>query len=492
MTERAQGAPQEKKVRILIMGAGLSGICTGIQLRRKQLADFVILEKGVSAGGTWRENTYPGIACDVPSPVYSLSFEQNPDWTHNYPSGGELWAYCERCIDKYNLLPHIRWETEVASADFEDGHWVVKVVGGDVYHADVLVSGLGGLHYPNHADIAGIEQFQGPRFHTARWDHEIDLRGKKVAIIGTGASGTQVLPAIAEEVDQVTMFQRSAAWVLPRMAREISRRRRRVFQRFPILMRLYRRYLWLLMDVVGVLSLREGGFMNKRTTRVALDHLEASVVDETVRRKLTPEYTMGCKRRIVSDDYLSTFNRSNVHLVTDAITSIDERGIYDATGTHHKMDIIIEATGFRPFDIASYVDITGRNGQPLKALWEKGIYSFRTLMVPGFPNFFMLLGPNSGTGHTSALIMIESQVQYMLKCLDMMEKDQIKLIDPKPAFTQAYNGRLQRDMQRMVFNGGCNAWYTDAEDRNFTLWPYSATRFLWELRRPRKEELLLS
>lgn len=492
MAEQVKRTGKTSKVRVLVMGAGLSGICMGIQLRRQQLADFVILEKGASAGGTWRENTYPGIACDVPSVVYSLSFEQNPDWTHNYPYGGELWAYCEKCIVKYNLLPHIRWESEVITADFVDDHWVVKVSGGDVYHAEVLVSGLGGLHYPKHPNIEGIEQFQGSRFHTAQWDHNISLRGKKVAIIGTGASGAQVLPAIAEEVDQVSVFQRSAAWVLPRMSREISMRRRRLFRRFPIVMRMYRRYLWLLMDVIGVLSLRTGSFMSRRTTQLALKHLKASVVDEQVRNKLTPDYIIGCKRRIVSDDYLPTFNRSNVHLVTDAITSIDAEGINDSKGTHHKFDVIIEATGFQPFDIAGYVGVTGRDGKKLKDLWKDHIYSFRTLMVPSFPNFFMLLGPNSGTGHTSALIMIESQVEYVMKCLHLMEKEQISLIDPLSEFTQSYNDRLQRDMLNMVFHGGCGAWYTDEQDHNFTLWPYSATRFQWELRKVRKSELVLS
>lgn len=492
MSEQLQSAGRTGKVRVLVMGAGLSGICMGIQLRRQQIADFVILEKGASAGGTWRENTYPGIACDVPSAVYSLSFEQNPNWTHSYPSGGELWAYCEQCIDKYNLLPHIRWETEVVSAQFVNDHWVVKVSSGDVYHADVLVSGLGGLHHPKHPNIEGIEKFQGSRFHTAQWDHNVDLRGKKVAIIGTGASGAQVLPEIAEEVDRVSVFQRSAAWVLPRMSKETTERRRGLFRKFPILMRMYRWYVWLLLDVIGVFSLRSGSFMNKRLRKVALNHLEASVVDEQVRSKLTPDYTIGCKRRIVSDDYLPAFNRSNVQLVTSAITSIDVDGVNDATGAHHQVDVIIEATGFKPFDIANYVDIVGRNGKKLKELWKEYIYSFRTVMVPDFPNFFMLLGPNSATGHTSALIMIESQVQYVLKCMDMMEKEGIKLVDPHVEFTQTYNGRLQQDMTDMVFHGGCGAWYTDDKDYNFTLWPHSAMRFLWELRRVHKDELRTS
>lgn len=479
------------RVKVAVLGAGLSGICMGIQLRQAHIADFVILEKADSAGGTWRENVYPGIACDVPSHVYSLSSRLNPNWSHNYPSGQELWDYCESCIDEFKLRSHIRWNTEAIDATFDGEQWVIQTKNGTTFHAAVVVSGLGGLHVPQHSDIRGLEDFQGPKFHTARWDKNCSLEGKKVAIIGTGASAAQVLPAIAEVVDEVSVFQRSAAWVLPRLAQEIDEDRRKLFRSRPWVMRLYRWYLWVLMDVLGTASLRNGSFMNRRITQIAKKHLEASVVDSDLRQKLTPGYTIGCKRRVVSDDYLSTFNRRNVHLVTNPIDSVEMEGIRDSEGHLHKADVIIEATGFKPFDIAGYVSVTA-NGRRLKDVWADKITSFRTVMVPDFPNFFMLLGPNSGTGHTSALIMIESQAKYVIKCLALMEQETIQLLDPSPDFTEAYNQRLQKDIKKMVFHGGCNAWYTDKNDHNYTLWPYSATRFIWELRKPNKSEFRLA
>jgi len=291
---------------------------------------------------------------------------------------------------------------------------------------------------------------------------------------------------IADDVAEVTVFQRSAAWVFPRLSAGISKRRRAIFRRHPWIMRLHRWFLFTLLDVVGVLSLRRGTWFAKRLRKAGLDHLEKSVEDPELRRELTPDYEPGCKRRCISDDYLTSFNKDNVHLVTEGIDHVVAEGILDASGTLHEVDTIIEATGFRPFDISDYVDIRGRDGRRLKDVWADRVESFRTMMVPGFPNFFVLLGPNSATGHTSALIMIESQVQYLVRCLQLMDKEGLTSLDPDPQVVARYNRRLQRDLAKMVFSGGCNAWYTDDNDYNYTLWPYSAARFIaeqWVLRR---------
>ncbi len=476
--------------RVIVLGAGMSGICSGIRLRQKGIDDFVILEKAASVGGTWRENTYPGIACDVPSHVYSFSFALNPDWSHAYSGGAEIRDYCERCAREYGLGPHLRFGEEVESVTFERGRWHVRTASGGRYEADVVVSGLGGLHLPNRAQIDGLDAFEGERFHTAEWNHAHDLKGRRVAMIGTGASAAQVLPEIAPDVEHVTVFQRSAAWVFPRMAREIPEARREVFRRSPWRMKLHRWFTWLLMDALGVTSLRRGSWFNERMKRIGLKHLETSVHDPETRAKLTPDYTAGCKRRCISDDYLETFNRENVALITDGIASVEASGVRDANGTLHEVDTIIEATGFRPFDITDYVEIVGREGRKLRDVWADRVETFRTMMIPGFPNFFLLLGPNSATGHTSALIMIESQVDYMIQCLEWMERDGIAQLDPDPDVVKTYNERLQRDMAPMVFSGGCNSWYTDDDDVNFTLWPYSAMRFLWEQARPRPAEFV--
>jgi cation diffusion facilitator CzcD-associated flavoprotein CzcO len=482
----ANRAPEH--VRVAVLGAGLSGICMGIQLKQHGIENFVILEKANAVGGTWRENTYPGIACDVPSHVYSYSFELNPEWSHSYGSGQEIWDYCNHCVDKYGLSDQLRFGAEVTSARFDGDQWQIETDQHQAYSADVVVSGLGGLHLPKHTDFPGASSFSGRMFHTAQWDHSHNLAGRRVAIIGTGASAAQVLPAIAPEVAEVTVFQRSAAWVLPRMAREIPPERRALFRRHPLLMRLFRWSVWLLLDTVGVLSLRRGGPLSARLRKICLGHLRRSVHDPELRAKLTPDYEPGCKRRCVSDDYLETFNRNNVRLCTDAISAIEADGIRDATGKLHQVDTIIEATGFKPFDIAEYIDIRGRDGYRLLDAWQDRVSAYRSVMVPRFPNLFLLLGPNSGTGHTSALIMIESQVQFVLRCLQFLETREVQQLDPDPAATERYNARLQRDMRKMVFSGGCGGWYTDDADRNFTLWPYSASRFVAELKQFRARD----
>lgn len=475
--------------RVAVLGAGMSGLCMAIELRQHGIGDFVVLEKAAAVGGTWRENTYPGVACDVPSHVYSFSFELNPDWSQAFSGGEEIRAYCERCVERYGLAPHLRFHAEVTSLVFDDHCWQIKLADGSSLSADHVVSGLGGLHRPNHPAIEGREAFAGPVFHTAEWDHDQDLRGKRVAIIGTGASAVQVLPSIAADVEEVTVFQRSPAWVFPRMANDISAARRARYRRFPALMRLHRYFLWLLMDAFGTLSLRRGSRLHARLERRARDFLEREVRDPKVRRKLTPDYAAGCKRRCISDDYLASFNRSNVHLVSEPVTQIEAGGIRDAEGKLHEVDVIIEATGFKPFDIHEYVEIRGRDGIRLQEQWRERVESYRTVMTPGFPNFFMLLGPNSATGHTSALIMIESQARFVTRCLRLLAEREARHVEPTPEATGRFNQRIRRDMRRMVFSGGCNAWYTDDQDHNYTLWPYSALRFCAEFLRLKPKEL---
>ena len=495
-TNAARNAPKplsrNHRVRVAILGAGMSGLCMAIQLRKRGVTDFVILEKAESVGGTWRENTYPNVACDVPSHVYSFSFELNPEWSHSYSGGQEIWDYCNRCVEKYGLDEHIHYNQEVKEAVFDGGRWQVALADGTQVTADLVVSGLGGLHLPNHADIPGIDEFKGTRFHTANWNHDHALTGRKVAMIGTGASAGQALPGIAPAVDSVTVFQRSAAWVFPRLAQGISPQRRDLFKRHRWLMRLYRWYIWASMDLMGVLSLTRGGPLAKRLKQTGLDHLANSVNDPTTRAALTPDYEPGCKRRVISDDYLTTFNRDNTHLVTCGIERIEANGVRDKDGVLHEVDTLIEATGFRPFDITDYVNIVGRDGKSLQDAWSNKVSALRTMMVPGFPNFFMMLGPNSATGHTSALIMIESTVDYVIKCMEFMNSHKVSHLDPDPVEVSRYNARLQKDLRKMIFSGGCGAWYTDDRDFNFTLWPYSAARFIWEQARVEPKEFAIA
>ena len=462
----------------------------GAQLKKKGIEDFVILEKAAAVGGTWRENIYPGVACDVPSHLYSFSFELNPNWSHSYGAGQEIWDYCEQCTTSYGLRDHLSLNTEIQEAKFNGKKWEITTKNNIQWLADIVVSGLGGLHHPKHLDIKGLDSFNGDIFHTAEWNNKLSMNGKRVAIVGTGASAAQVLPNIADKVAEVTVFQRSPAWVLPRMARGIPAKRRQLFKKYPFFMRLYRLGLWILLDCLGVLSLKNNGLLQGRLKKLCEKHIQRSVRDPELRKKLTPSYTPGCKRRCVSDDYLRTYNRQNVHLCTNHIELIEPDGIRDKTGQLHKVDIIIEATGFQAFDVATYLNIQGRNQRRLQDEWKNRITAYRSVMVPGYPNLFFLLGPNSGTGHTSALIMIESQVQFVIKSLNTMRRKGIKYLEPSAEKTDKFNARIQKDMKKMVFHSGCNAWYTNEKDENFTLWPYSAARFVTEMKTFKSKDLV--
>jgi|CXWL01.1.fsa_nt_gi cation diffusion facilitator CzcD-associated flavoprotein CzcO len=478
--------------QVVVIGAGLSGICIGIELRKHGIEDFVVLEKAISVGGTWRDNTYPGVACDVPSHLYSYSFEPNPDWSHWYSSGQEIWDYCKHSAAKYGIDAKLKLGVEVVDAVNHDDQWTVTTRDGQTIRCQFMVSALGGLHVPQHPQIEGLESFKGARFHTAQWDHSQNLYGKRVAIIGTGATTAQVLPAIAPIVRDVTVFQRSAAWVFPRYQNEmIPVSRRAQFRRSRIRMRLHRMKLWLKMDS-GVLTLRRGSMFGALAKKIALKHLEDSVTDPALRARLTPNYELGCKRRVISDDYLTSFNRPNVHLVTDQIARIEPAGIRDAAGRLHEFDVIVEGTGFKAFDLVDCLNVVGRNGLSLRQAWADHIETHRSMMVPGFPNFFLMFGPNSANGHTSALIWIESQAKYIAQAIGLVGEHKAAAIEPKADVSKQGNDKMQQDMKKMVFSGGCGSYYTDTNDRNIALWPHSAFRWLIEHRKVRESEYVLT
>lgn len=476
--------------RVAILGAGISGLAMGIRLRESGVESFVILEKAERVGGTWRENTYPGVACDVPSHLYSYSFAPNPDWSRVFSPGGEIWRYCEDTAAERGLAEHLRFGAEVRSLRYENKRWCIDLGSGEQIVAEVVVSALGGLHIPNVPDFPGLDSFRGAFFHSARWEHDREFRDKQVAVIGSGASAVQIVPELAKRAAQVTVFQRTPGWVVPRLDAAYSDGAKRRFRRFPSLQRLHRWFFYWLLEVRGRF-VRKNTFMGRVLRKQALGFLRRQIADPELREALTPDYAIGCKRILVSDDYFSTLSQKHVALTTCPIRRFTATGIECEDGTHHELDVAVAATGFRPFDIAGYVDVVGRDGLRLADLWRDRVEAHRTTMVPGFPNFFLLLGPNSGLGHNSVILMIEAQVEYILGCLSLMDEHGKQRIEALPEACERFNNELRRGMQRTVFAGGCNAWYTDSQDHNFTLWPYSTLRYFWDLRRPKRAEFRL-
>ncbi|WP_113703439.1 flavin-containing monooxygenase [Nonomuraea lactucae] len=457
---------------IVVIGSGFAGVCMAIKLKSAGYHDFVILEKAADLGGTWRDNTYPGCACDVPSPLYSYSFELNPAWSRLFSPQDEIWAYLRRCVDKYGIAPHIRYGRRVVSLEYDDGarRWEVTTEGGEVLRPHAVVSGVGALHIPKFPDIPGREAFAGPAFHSAEWDHSADLAGRRVAVIGTGASAVQFVPRIAPLAGRLTVFQRTPPWIHPKPDLVLPDRMRRAL-RLPGAARTLRHGIYWLLET-RALGFTVDPRLMKAHERLALRHLEAQVPDPELRRRLTPGYTIGCKRVLISSDYYPALNRDNVALVTDPIREIRQRSVVDATGTEHPADVIVYGTGFKVTDSLHDRRIIGRNGLKLQDAWERGIEAYYGITTSGFPNLFFLLGPNTGLGHNSVVFMIESQVRYVVDCLRLLSRTRATAIDVRPERQRAFNRRLQERLDPLVWtSGGCASWYLDEHGVNRTIWP---------------------
>jgi cation diffusion facilitator CzcD-associated flavoprotein CzcO len=468
---------QHRETAVLIVGTGFSGLGMAIELKRTGRHDFVVLEKASDLGGTWRDNQYPGCACDVQSHMYSYSFELNPTWSRAFAEQPEIWDYLQRVADKYGIRPHITFNSEFTGARWDEDAkaWHISVANGDTYTAKALVMGMGALHLPNIPALPGIESFEGKVFHSAQWDHDYDLAGKKVAVVGTGASAIQFVPKIADQVAQLDVFQRTPPWIMPKADQEITSRQHKVFRRVPFAQRLQRALVYWMREVTAL-----GFARNPRILQFAQlfasRHMKRSIKDPVLRAKLTPDYTLGCKRVLISNDYYPALNRSNVDVVTDGVASVRAHSIVDGAGVSHPVDAIIYGTGFHVIDAFGYLDITGKDGRDLAKEWaDNGVESHLGITVSGFPNFFFLLGPNTGLGHNSVVFMAESQIRYVSQCLRLL--DRADEIEVRADVQQRFNAEIQRKLARGVWTeGGCKSWYLDAKGVNRTIWP----GFTWE------------
>ena len=465
-------------VRVGILGAGFGGLGTAIRLSQRGERDFLIFERAADVGGTWWANTYPGCQCDIPSHLYSFSFAPNPNWTRTYPKQPELRDYLRATAEKFGVYDRIRFTTEVTGANWDEeaSVWRISTSQGD-YTADVMVAAPGPLSEPSIPDLPGIESFAGTIFHTARWNHDHDLRGKRVAVVGTGASAIQAVPEIAEQVEHLDVLQRTPPWVVPHRDRPITRVERALYRAVPPLQRLVRAGVYFSRELL-VPGLVYRPQILKAVEKLARKHLADQVPDPELRAKVTPDYTIGCKRILPSNKWYPALGRDNVEFVTDAITEIRPNGYVTANGTLHEVDTIIFATGFFVTDIPLADIVTGKEGKRLSEVWHRSPQAYRGTAMAGFPNLFLLVGPNVGLGHNSIVFMIEAQITYVLGALEQMRARGADRVEVRPDAVIAYNDRLQSKMGKTVWNtGGCASWYIDAEGKNTTIWPDFTFRF---------------
>jgi cation diffusion facilitator CzcD-associated flavoprotein CzcO len=474
----------EEHLRVAILGAGFAGLGAAIRLQQEGIDDFAVFEKGREVGGTWWWNTYPGCQCDIPSHLYSFSFALNPEWTRTYPKQPELERYLRRVSEDFGVRPKIRFDCEIQSAEWDEdaGHWRLQT-GRGVVTADVFVAAPGPLSEPSLPDVPGLDDFQGETFHTARWDKAADLRGKRVAVVGTGASAIQVVPEIQPLVDKLTVFQRTAPWVVPHRDRPITRAERAIYRRVPALQRAVRAGVYWMREML-VPGLVYRPQIMKGIERVARRHIASQVPDRALREKVTPDYTIGCKRILPSNKWYPALGEDNVELVTGGISELRPSGIVDAEGTLHEVDVVIFATGFYVTDIPMAHMCRGRGGQLLSEAWEGSPQAYMGTAVAGFPNLFMLVGPNTGLGHNSIVFMIEAQITYLLSALRELERSKASQIEVRREAQESYNAAIQRRMPQTIWStGGCSSWYIDAKGKNTTIWPDFTWRFWQETRR---------
>ncbi len=458
-------------MRVAIVGSGFAGIGTGIRLKQDGIDDFVILERADDLGGTWRDNSYPGCACDVPSHLYSFSFAPNPRWTSTFSSQPEIWAYLQRCADRYGTRPHIRFGEEVLEAawDEEARRWRVATLSGELT-ADVLVSGAGALSEPALPKLRGLDTFAGTAFHSARWNHDHDLTGRDVAVVGTGASAIQFVPQIQPHVRRLLVFQRTPPWIVPRRDRPLTRLEHTLYRAVPPAQVAMRGAIF------GARELFVLRFMHPRegaaNERLARRHLEKQVADPKLRAKLTPSYRMGCKRVLISSDFYPALTQPNVTLVTDPISEIRPHGIATDDGVEHEVDTIVFGTGFHVTDSPIAARVRGRDGRTLAETWNGSPRAHLGTTVTGFPNLFILLGPNTGLGHNSVVYMIEAQIEHLRGALRTLERERAAVVEPRAEAQEAFVADVDRRMAGTVWTtGGCKSWYLDSTGRNSTIWP---------------------
>ncbi|MFD0487585.1 cyclohexanone monooxygenase [Saccharopolyspora erythraea NRRL 2338] len=479
------------RTEVLIIGAGMSGLGQAIELARSGV-DFLVLEKAHDVGGTWRDNTYPGASCDVESVLYSYSRERKPDWSAAFAGQAEILGYLRTVARRRGLLPRIRFGVEVTEARWESstGEWIVSTASGTTYIGRFLILGVGGLHAPQVPDLPGADSFSGDVWHSSCWNHDADLTGKRVALVGVGASGVQLVPHLAERASELTVFQRTAAWVLPKADTPVPAWRQRLFRWLPWTQALHRLRIYLRREKRGI------GFHSRPDAmrvaeQVVLRQIEDQIDDAALRDVVTPKYRMGCKRVLFSNEYYRTLNAPHVHVVAGQPVALRSDAVVDDAGNEHKTDAVIYATGFDVTGSYDRIHIEGVDGRVLKDEWLSAPRSYNGVAVPGFPNMFVLLGPNGVVPYTAVVVNIEAQARYVVRAIRATRSARARALAVRPEAERRFQDELRGRSGRTVWlAGGCRSWYQNGSPSGTVLWPGSTLEYRWRLRRLRRRDFV--
>jgi len=483
-----------EKYTSIIVGTGFSGIAMGIKLKEKGIHDFIILEKARDVGGTWRENTYPGAECDIPSALYSFSFEQYPDWEYKWSMQPQILEYIKHVVNKYGLLEHIRFQKELVSARWseQESHWQVATKDGGTYQSKTLVIAIGQLHHPSVPDFVGKEKFKKPSFHSAQWDHSVDLNGKTVGVIGNAASAVQFIPEIAKSAEKLVVFQRSANWILPKQDRLYKAWEKKLLRKFPSIMSLYRFRLWLMGGALFYVMKQGNNSLRKLLEKRSIRYIKRHIKDPKLQQQLIPKFPLGAKRVLFSDTYYPALSREHVNVIVGEIKSIKKQGVQTKDERIFELDVLIYATGFKSNPFLLGLDIRGRDELSIREAWKDGTQNYLGITISNFPNFFMMYGPNTNLGHNSIVIMSEAQASYISLCISELVKSKRNTMEVKPSVMDSYYQDIQARLQKMIWASIDKSWYKDANGDLANNYPGRTLEYIRKTKHVNFEEFYFS